>query len=135
MAKVTGIGGVFFKAKTDPVALAAWYQAQLGLQLEPWGGAILRWPADTAEDGGITVWSVAKPDTSWFAPSEAPFMINYRVDDLDALLAKLLAAGVTIVKEKETHENGAFAWILDPDGNKLELWEPKLYRDADGNPG
>lgn len=135
MAKVTGIGGVFFKAKSDPATLAAWYQTHLGLHLEPWGGAILRWPADTAEDQGLTVWSVAKPDTQWFAPSDASFMINYRVDDLDALLAALQGAGVTVVKEKETHENGSFAWILDPDGNKLELWEPKLYRDANGNAG
>jgi predicted enzyme related to lactoylglutathione lyase len=129
MAKVTGIGGVFFKAKSDPAELGAWYKTHLGLQLEPWGGAILRWPDDQAEDRGLTVWSVAKPDTQWFAPSEASFMINYRVDELDVLLGNLRAANVTIVKGPETHENGKFAWILDPDGNKLELWEPALYRE------
>src|SRR5690554_114900 len=124
MARVTGIGGVFFKSKSDPTALAAWYQEHLGLRLEPWGGAILRWPEDGAEDGGLTVWSVAKPDTSWFAPSDASFMINYRVDDMDALLAKLRAAGVEVLKGPESAENGKFAWIMDPDGNKVELWEP-----------
>lgn len=131
MAKVTGIGGVFFKARNDPVALAAWYQEHLGLTIAPWGGAVLHWPDDKAEDSGLTVWSVAKPDTQWFAPSESSFMINYRVDDMSALLAKLEAAGVPILKGPETHENGTFAWILDPDGNKIELWEPKLFREAD----
>jgi predicted enzyme related to lactoylglutathione lyase len=125
MAKVTGIGGVFFKAKGDPKALAAWYEALLGLKLEPWGGAVLRWPDDKAGDGGATVWSVAKPDTGWFAPSDAAFMINYRVDDLAGLLADLRAAGVEVVKGPDADFNGTFAWVLDPDGNKVELWEPK----------
>ncbi|HEU4569749.1 MAG TPA: VOC family protein [Gemmatimonadales bacterium] len=125
MAKVTGIGGVFFKSTGDHAALAAWYQKHLGLALEPWGGAILRWPADKAGDQGVTVWHVAAPDTKWFAPSTASFMINYRVDDLDALLADLRAAGVEILKGPDADENGKFAWIVDPDGNKVELWEPK----------
>lgn len=127
MAKVTGVGGVFFKAKGDHAALAAWYQKHLGLPLESWGGALLRWPNDQAEDKGLTVWSVAKPDTKWFAPSDAPFMINYRVDDLGELLTSLREAGVAILKGPESHENGKFAWILDPDGNKLELWEPMIF--------
>jgi predicted enzyme related to lactoylglutathione lyase len=125
MAKVTGIGGVFFKSKADPAALMAWYSKHLGMPLEPWGGCILRWPDDQADDKGLTVWTVAKPDTKWFAPSDAPFMINYRVDDLAELLANLRSAGVEIVKGPESDENGQFAWILDPDGNKVELWEPK----------
>ena len=125
MAKVTGIGGVFFKSTGDHAALAAWYQKHLGLALEPWGGAILRWPADKAGDQGVTVWHVAAPDTKWFAPSTASFMINYRVDDLDALLTDLRAAGVEILKGPDADENGKFAWIVDPDGNKVELWEPK----------
>lgn len=125
MAKVTGIGGVFFKSRGDHKALAAWYQKHLGMTLEPWGGAVLRWPEDRAGDGGATVWNVAKPDTQWFAPSDAPFMINYRVDDLDALLADLRSAGVEVLKGPDVDENGKFAWILDPDGNKVELWEPK----------
>ncbi len=125
MAKVTGIGGVFFKAAGDPQALAAWYQRHLGLALEPWGGAILRWTNDAAADGGLTVWHVAQPDTQWFAPSAAAFMVNYRVDDIAALLADLQAAGVPVLQGPETHENGTFAWIADPDGNKVELWEPR----------
>jgi predicted enzyme related to lactoylglutathione lyase len=127
MAKVTGIGGVFFKSKGDPKALSAWYAKHLGLVLEPWGGAILKWPDDKADDEGLTVWHVAKQDTQWFAPSDASFMINYRVDEMEPLIANLRAGGVTIVKGPETHENGQFAWILDPDGNKLELWEPKFW--------
>ena len=127
MAKVTGIGGVFFKSRGDNAALAAWYRDNLGLALEDFGGAILRWPDDTAEDRGLTVWHVAEKDSQWFSPSSAPFMINYRVDDLDGMLAQLRAAGVEIVGGPESHENGKFAWILDPDGNKVELWEPKLW--------
>ena len=124
MAKVTGIGGVFFKAKSDHKELAAWYARHLGVALEPWGGAILKWPDDHGPDRGLTVWHVAASDTKWFEPSGASFMINYRVDDLDALLAKLREDGVTIVKGPDTEDNGKFAWILDPDGNKLELWQP-----------
>jgi predicted enzyme related to lactoylglutathione lyase len=125
MARVTGIGGVFFKSKGDHAALAAWYQKHLGLPLEKWGGAILRWPEDKADDKGVTVWHVAPPQTKWFAPSDASFMINYRVDDLDALLENLRVAGVEILKGPESDDNGSFAWIVDPDGNKVELWQPK----------
>lgn len=124
MAKVTGIGGVFFKSINDHKKLAEWYSQNLGLQLEPWGGAILKWPEDKAEDHGLTVWHVAEKNTKWFSPSAASFMINYRVDNLDELLAKLQRNGVEIVKGPESDFNGKFAWILDPDGNKVELWEP-----------
>lgn len=127
MARVTGIGGVFLKCKGDSAALAAWYEKHLGMPLEPWGGAILRWPDDKAEDGGLTVWHLAKPDSQWFSPSESSFMINYRVDNLDGLLAQLRAAEVDIVGGPESHENGKFAWIMDPDGNKVELWEPMRW--------
>ena len=127
MAKVTGIGGVFLKCKGDSSALAAWYQTHLGLPLETWGGAILRWPDDTADDKGLTVWSLAASDSQWFSPSDSAFMINYRVDDLDALLSQLRAANIDVVGGPESHENGKFAWIMDPDGNKVELWEPMLW--------
>jgi len=127
MAKVTGIGGVFFKSTKDHKALAAWYQRHLGIQLEPWGGGILRWPGDKAEDKGLTVWHVAEKDSDWFSPSTSSFMINYRVDNLDELLAQLRKDGVEVVKGPESHENGKFAWIMDPDGNKVELWEPMLW--------
>lgn len=127
MAKVTGIGGVFFKSTKDHTALAAWYQKHLGMSLEPWGGAVLRWPDDQSDDKGITVWTVAAKDTKWFAPSDASFMINYRVDDLAGLLDNLRAAGVEVLQGPESHENGKFAWIADLDGNKVELWEPKAW--------
>jgi predicted enzyme related to lactoylglutathione lyase len=123
MARVTGIGGVFFKSG-DRTALAEWYRKYLGVNLESFGGAIFRWPDDPAEDKGLTVWHVADAASQWFAPSTASFMINYRVDNLDQLLEDLRGGGVQIVSGPESHENGKFAWILDPDGNKLELWEP-----------
>jgi predicted enzyme related to lactoylglutathione lyase len=127
MARVTGIGGVFLKCRGDRDALAAWYRQHLGMPLETWGGAVLRWPDDHADDKGLTVWNLADRDSQWFSPSDSAFMINYRVDDLDGLLAQLREAGVDIVGGPESHENGKFAWIVDPDGNKVELWEPKLW--------
>lgn len=124
MARITGIGGVFFKSTNDHKALAAWYARHLGLALEEWGGAILKWPDDPAEDRGLTVWTVADKSSDWFAPSTSSFMINYRVDDLDGLLTQLRRDGIEIVKGPEADENGRFAWIMDPDGNKVELWQP-----------
>ena len=133
MARVTGIGGVFFKSRNDSAALAAWYHKHLGMPLENWGGAVLRWPEDTAGDQGLTVWHVAEKASQWFSPSDSAFMINYRVDDLDALLADLRAGGVEIVGGPESHENGKFAWIMDPDGNKVELWEPMAWDENNKN--
>lgn len=127
MAKVTGIGGVFFKSGGDSTALAAWYREHLGMALEDFGGAILKWPDDKADDQGLTVWHVAEKDSQWFSPSKSSFMINYRVDDMAGLLEQLAAADVEIVGGPESHENGKFAWIMDPDGNKVELWEPKAW--------
>ena len=127
MARITGIGGVFFKSRNDNAALATWYQKHLGLPLEGFGGAVLRWPDDKAEDGGLTVWHVAENESKWFSPSTSRFMINYRVDDLTALLAQLKSNGVEIVKGPDSEENGKFAWIMDPDGNKVELWEPMIW--------
>lgn len=129
MARITGIGGVFLKCRGDSTALAAWYQKHLGMPLEDWGGAILRWPDDKAEDEGLTVWNLASKDSQWFSPSESAFMINYRVDNLDEMLSQLQAAGVAVTSGPESHENGKFAWIMDPDGNKIELWEPMLWND------
>ena len=133
MAKITGIGGVFFKSRSDSKALAAWYKEHLGMPLEDFGGAVLRWPDDKAGDGGLTVWHLASKDSQWFGPSDSSFMINYRVDDLDGMLAQLRAANVEVVSGPESHENGKFAWIMDPDGNKVELWEPMLW--DEGNKG
>jgi predicted enzyme related to lactoylglutathione lyase len=123
MARVTGIGGVFIKAR-DPKALAEWYATHLGLVLEPWGGAILKWTEDIAGDGGLTVWTLAEQSSTWFAPSESSFMINYRVDDLEALAKDLETAGIPLLKPIEADENGKFGWVMDPEGNKVELWEP-----------
>lgn len=127
MAKITGIGGIFFKSTSGREKLAAWYKENLGVPLEAWGGAVFRWPDDPAEDKGLTVWHVADKETKWFSPSQASFMINYRVDNLDEMLLHLKKNGVQIVQGPESHENGKFAWILDLDGNKVELWEPLLW--------
>lgn len=129
MAKVTGIGGVFLRAKSDPKQLSDWYAKNLGLELESFGGAILRWPNDHAEDKGVTVWHLAAPESKWFSPSTSSFMINYRVDDMNGLLEQLRKNDVAIVSGPEYHENGVFAWVMDPDGNKVELWEPKIWDD------
>ncbi|MFL5612955.1 MAG: VOC family protein [Gemmatimonadaceae bacterium] len=127
MAKVTGIGGVFFKSTNDNAALVEWYRKHLGMSLADFGGAILKWSDDKREDQGLTVWHVAKKDSKWFSPSTSSFMINYRVDNLGEMLDQLRADGVEIVSGPESAENGSFAWIMDPDGNKVELWEPKAW--------
>jgi predicted enzyme related to lactoylglutathione lyase len=129
MARVTGIGGVFFKSSGDNKALAQWYEKNLGIALEDFGAAILRWPDDNAEDKGLTVWHVAEKSSDWFAPSKSSFMINYRVDDMTGMLEQLKTNAVEILQGPESHENGKFAWIMDPDGNKVELWEPMLWDD------
>ena len=126
MARVTGIGGVFLKSTNDHEALSRWYEKNLGLKLEEWGGAVLKWPDDHAEDKGATVWNAAKKDSGWFP---GPCMINYRVDNMAEMIAQLKGNGVEIVKGPEKHENGQFAWVMDPDGNKVELWEPKIWDD------
>ena len=129
MAKVTGIGGVFFKSRNDRDILTAWYQKHLGLTIESFGGAVLKWPDDKAEDEGLTVWHVAEKESEWFSPSDSQFMINYRVDNLAEMLAQLRADGVEVVGGPESAENGKFAWIMDPEGNKVELWEPLIWDD------
>ena len=126
MARITGVGGIFFKSRNDNAALVAWYQKHLGMPIESSGGAVLKWPDDKAEDDGLTVWHVAEKESDWFSPSDSPFMINYRVDNLDEMLDQLKQNGVEIVKGPDTDFNGKFAWIMDPDGNKVELWEPMI---------
>lgn len=124
MAKVTGIGGVFIKSGGKGSELSAWYEKNLGMSLESWGGAILEWSEDKAGDGGQTVWSTADNDSKWFSPSDSTFMINYRIDDMDGMVEQLQANGIEIIKGPDTDFNGKFAWIMDPDGNKVELWQP-----------
>lgn len=118
MARVLGIGGVFFKA-VDPKALCEWYARVLGFDIAQWGGARFAHP-----QAGYTVWSPFKADTSYFDPSPYAFMINLIVDDLDGLLARAKAEGVEPLGREEDAQ-GRFAWMLDPAGVKLELWEPK----------
>jgi predicted enzyme related to lactoylglutathione lyase len=115
MKRVIGIGGIFFKAKDAP-ALRAWYQRHLAIDVQPWGGA--------AFTGGTTVWSVAPEDSNQFAPSGASFMVNYRVEDLHALVAALKAEGCNVLDKIDDSEYGKFAWVIDPEGNKVELWQP-----------
>jgi predicted enzyme related to lactoylglutathione lyase len=118
---VTGVGGVFLRSK-DPKALAAWYRDVLGMPMEAWGGALLR--ADASKHPRVTAWTVLGASTHYLEPSTAEFMIDYAVDDLDAILARVRARGVEVLKTADD-DNGRFAWILDPEGRKLELWEPK----------
>jgi predicted enzyme related to lactoylglutathione lyase len=124
VARVTGIGGVFVRSP-DPTALAAWYARHLGVPTERYGGATFHWPlASTAERPGSTTWAAFPIDTRYFGSSGQQAMVNFRVDDLDGLLASLRAAGVTVVDGTEDSEYGRFGWCMDCDGNRVELWEP-----------
>jgi predicted enzyme related to lactoylglutathione lyase len=127
MKHVLGIGGIFFKAQ-DPEKLAAWYRDHLGLEVEEYGGVTFREGANKALPArqAYTVWSPFPSDTDYFAPSTKSFMINFRVADLDVLLAKLRAEGVTVDERSERSEFGYFGWAMDPEGNRIELWEPPL---------
>lgn len=124
MNRVTGIGGIFFTAR-DPVALRTWYQRHLGIDVQDWGGAVFRW-ADAAgtPTTGTTIWSVSDAAGDGFAPSESSFMVNYRVADLHALLRELRAEGCDVLDKTDESEYGTFGWVIDPEGNKVELWEP-----------
>lgn len=124
MKRVTGIGGIFFKAR-DAVALRAWYQEHLGIDVLDWGGAVFTWTdGDGKPAGGTTVWNIAPAESGYYAPGTAPFMVNYRVADLHALVRALREEGCEVVGEVEESEFGKFGWVLDPEGNKVELWEP-----------
>ena len=122
MERVTGIGGIFFKAR-DPAALGAWYERHLGVTLGWATGSVFRW-----EGPGSTVWSPFSAETTYFAPSSAPFMINYRVADLAAMLEQLRAAGVEVDAKTDDSEYGKFGWCMDPEGNRIELWQPPAGR-------
>jgi predicted enzyme related to lactoylglutathione lyase len=123
MTKVTGIGGVFFKAQA-PDKLRDWYRQHLGIESDS-HGATFQWRhLDQPGRVGKTIWSPFPHDTGYFNPSEKPFMFNYRVANLDALLAELRNAGVAVDDRIEEYEYGRFAWIMDPEGNRIELWEP-----------
>ena len=119
MARVTGIGGVFFKAR-DPQALKRWYAEHLGFDLGDDGSVMFHWE----DKSGLTAWEAFDADTDYFQPSTMPFMINYRVDDLDGLLAQLRAAGVPVDDRIADYPYGRFGWAMDPEGNRIELWQP-----------
>ena len=123
MKKVTGIGGIFFKCK-DPEKIKNWYNKHLGLVTDQYGSVFEFRNTDDPDKKNYSVWSPFKNDTTYFEPSTKEFMINYRVENLEKLLAELKKEGVEIVGEMETYEYGKFAHIVDPEGNKIELWEP-----------
>jgi len=124
MKRVTGLGGLFFKSQ-DPKATAEWYRNHLGIDSDEWGGFAFQWrEMENSDEVGYTVWSPFPEDTKYFAPSQSPYMFNFRVEDMDYVLAELKKEGVEIVGEMEEHPNGKFAWILDLEGRKIELWEP-----------
>jgi predicted enzyme related to lactoylglutathione lyase len=124
MERVTGLGGLFFKA-TDPEVLYAWYENHLGLRRGPNGAVTFKWrPHDAEGKEGMTVWAIFPKTTRYFDPSPAGFMMNFRVADLDGLLKVLKEEGVEIDPHREDYEYGRFAWIMDPEGNRVELWEP-----------
>ena len=131
MRRVVGIGGVFFKAR-DAERLRAWYRRHLCLDIKEWGGVTFHWhtPEVPAPDGA-TVWSIFQESSTYFAPSAAPFMINYRVEDLDAVLAALRAEGCDVDPKTESSEFGKFGWVMDPEGNRIELWQPPSGPAAD----
>lgn len=123
MKRVTGIGGIFFQAR-DPKALQAWYRNHLGIDVQDWGGTALMWSDDPNAAKGMTIWSVGSAGGDQFAPSKAPFMINYRVHDLHALLDALRAEGCNVLDKTDDSQYGKFGWVIDPEGNKVELWQP-----------
>ena len=123
MAHITGVGGIFFKSP-DPKKLAAWYRDVLGVNIETWGGAMLSY--DAKGHPPVLVWNAFPQDTKSFLPSKREFMLNFAVDDMDAFVAMLKSKHVEILKrDDESDPSGRFAWIMDPDGTKIELWQPK----------
>ena len=124
MKRVTGIGGIFFKAK-DPKALGAWYKRHLGIDVQEWGGASFDWSDGEGKPiGGTTAWCLASAQSVQFAPSTASFMVNYRVEDLITLVQVLRDEGCNVLEKVDDSEYGKFAWVIDPEGNKAELWQP-----------
>ena len=123
MEKVLGIGGVFVRSK-DPAALAAWYRDNLGLDITPWNGAVFPLRHDDDRGGARVVWSAFKGDTEYFGAPENSFMLNFRVRDLHAMRAQLLAKGCNVDEKVDESDFGKFGWVTDPDGRRIELWEP-----------
>ncbi len=120
MAKVIGFGGFFFKAR-DPKALAAWYAKHLGLKVEDFGGVMFN---EDESRPGCMLWSPFSSNTRYFDPSDKPYMVNFRVDNLDELLQQLRSAGVQVDAKVDVSEYGRFGWVIDPEGTRIELWQP-----------
>ena len=124
MRRVTGIGGIFFSAR-DPKVLCAWYKKHLGIDVQDWGGTAFTWTDAAGNPAkGTTVWSIFPADSKQFAPGKSTFMVNYRVEDLAALLQALREEGCNVLEKTDDSEYGKFGWVLDPEGNKVELWQP-----------
>ncbi len=124
MKRVTGIGGIFFKSR-DPKQLGEWYRSHLGIEVEEWGGAAFSWVTPENPSGvGTTIWNPFTEDTDYFAPSQAGFMINFRVTDLHALLAQLRSEACDVDAKVDESAYGKFGWVMDPEGNRVELWQP-----------
>ena len=123
MKRVIGLGGVFFKSK-DPKALYEWYRKHLGIESAADGSGAMWRDADHPEIHGFNVWSIFPQETQYFEPSQSSFMMNFRVDNLDELLKTLREEGVQVDPKVEEYEYGKFGWIMDPEGNRVELWEP-----------
>ena len=124
MKRVTGIGGIFFKAKDAP-ALHAWYRQHLGIDVQSWGGAAFDLiDGEGKPVSGTTAWLIASEKSEQFAPSSATFMVNYRVEDLHGLVKALREEGCNVLEKVDDSEYGKFAWVIDPEGNKVELWQP-----------
>ena len=124
MRRVIGIGGVFFKS-ANPQTLQEWYKVHLGVDVQAWGGTVFRWADEKGNPlDGTTTWSIGTMDNDYYEPSKATFMINYRVENLGALLQCLRDEGCQVVGDAVESEFGKFGWVMDPDGNKVELWEP-----------
>ncbi|ELR73866.1 Glyoxalase/Bleomycin resistance protein/Dioxygenase family protein [Fulvivirga imtechensis AK7] len=121
--KVTGVGGIFFKCK-EPNQMREWYDKNLGLVTNEYGSLFEFRQSDDPEKKGYLQWSTFSENTTYFEPSEKDFMINYRVENIEALVDELKASGVTVLDDIETYEYGKFVHILDPENNKIELWEP-----------
>lgn len=123
MKHITGIGGIFFKSK-NPDQLREWYRKHLGIESDQWGGVAFHWRDDPHADTAATAWSIFPDDTKYFEPATKDFMINFRVHDLDGLLTQLRADGCEVDANSDNSEFGKFGWVMDPDGNRVELWEP-----------
>lgn len=133
MERVQGVGGVFFKNRGDKVALLAWYRDNLGIPVASWGGFNFRWADMDGAEHASTTWSPFDADSDYFGRADQQWMVNFRVPDLHAMLAQLRAAGADVLDKVEESEYGKFGWVTDPQGNRIELWEPPAGGEPDAD--